>query len=129
MYHPFFPSQIGKQTADQSKDEKLKKDMPPAIAAIQEATKLSAEASEGLSGEEQSAADKKKLLDGSSGKREGEGREEDGREGEEREEGEEGREEGEEGREGGEEGDILWACVHVCNYKTTIKLLIFTHYC
>ena len=70
MYHPFFPSQIGKQTADQSKDEKLKKDMPPAIAAIQEATKLSAEASEGLSGEEQSAADKKKLLDGSSGKRE-----------------------------------------------------------
>ncbi len=41
--------------------------MPPAILAIQDATRLSAEAAAGLSGEEQTATDKKKLLDGSSG--------------------------------------------------------------
>lgn len=58
---------IGKQTSENSKDELLKKDMPPAIMAIENATRLLSESAEGLRQETQSPEDKKKLLDGSRG--------------------------------------------------------------
>ena len=53
--------------SENSKDELLKKDMPPAIMAIENATRLLSEAAEGLRQETQSPDDKKKLLDGSRG--------------------------------------------------------------
>ena len=63
-----FSNQRGQELADKSKDEKLKKDIIPAIAAIKEGMVMSAEGAKGLSPEgEQSDADKKKLLDGLSG--------------------------------------------------------------
>ena len=51
-----------------AKDEKVHKDMPPTFDAIESACILLLEAAKGLSQEEQTPTDKKKLLDGSRGK-------------------------------------------------------------
>lgn len=50
-----------------AKDEQVHKDMPPTFEAIESASVLLLQAAKGLSQEEQSPADKKKLLDGSRG--------------------------------------------------------------
>ena len=52
-----------------AKDEKVHKDMPPTFEAIESACILLLQAAKGLSQEEQTPTDKKKLLDGSRGKR------------------------------------------------------------
>lgn len=59
--------QVGKETLKSAKDEQVHKDMPPTFEAIESASVLLLQAAKGLSQEEQSPADKKKLLDGSRG--------------------------------------------------------------
>ncbi|XP_003382439.1 PREDICTED: vinculin-like [Amphimedon queenslandica] len=59
--------EVGRQTLKSAKDEKVHTDMPPTFEAIESACTLLLQAAKGLSQEEQTPTDKKKLLDGSRG--------------------------------------------------------------
>ena len=61
------PTQVGKQTVETSKDEILKKDMPPTFVMVEDASSKLVEASEGLSVDQSSQPHHVLLLEGARG--------------------------------------------------------------
>jgi len=59
--------QVGYETINNSEDQILKQDMPPALNRVEEASILLLQASEMLHADPYSAAARKKLIDGSRG--------------------------------------------------------------
>ena len=80
--------QVGKQTVAGTKDDQLKKDMPPTFKIVEESTDTLVEASKGLAADAESKPHKKMLLDGARGQlvRKGEDRKREGGRREERRE-------------------------------------------
>ena len=67
LYVNPFPRQVGKQTVGDTKDDQLKKDMPPTFKMVEDSTDTLIEASKGLAVDAESKPHKKMLLDGARG--------------------------------------------------------------